>query len=362
MSGKARVINQLSENYDWVIRFSGGPNAGHTLYYNDLKIVRNMLPSTDFSKKWTKSLLTSNMVLEPNDLLDEIKASETLFPGCSKRIYIDPEATVILPEHKQEDRNQNKHIGTTGKGITPAYLSKYNRCATRILDLIKNKHEAIVAMQELGVNFKYVNELGLKNDRCLFEGAQGLLLNIHYGTYPFVTSSDTGIGGIYNSGIAVKLDEVLAVSKIYSTRVGEGVYPTEIFGQEAEDLRKLGNEYGAVTGRPRRVGYLDLPALNYAKIKSGLTSIALTKLDIVSSMKSIKVCTSYSNLPGGRIDPACSEDFFVAKPNYTTVDILQDKDPKIAFKAVFDLIYKVTGLKTKYITNGVNPPDFFELK
>ncbi len=311
--GKGHITHFLSPQYDWVVRFGGGANAGHTIYRNGKKYVHNLLPSIDFTQPHIKGFLGSGMVLDLEQLLKEVTAAEKDFPGVGSRLVVDPDAFVVLPEHKETDKATNSHIGSTNRGIGPAYADKIMRKGVRVLDLIKINNLTIQALMEAGVQFKHVLELKKKFDKSklLFEGAQGVMLDINHGIYPYVSCGDATVGGIYASGFNfVKLDKVYGVAKCYTTKVGEGPFPTELGGEEGEALRKRGNEYGATTGRPRRVGWLDIPALKYACQKGGIDALIVTKFDILSGMKKIPVAKTYEEAP------ICSKDFFTAKPNY----------------------------------------------
>lgn len=327
--GKGHIVHHLAPDYDWVIRFSGGANAGHTIYRDEVKYVHNLLPSFDWRAPRTKAFLGSGMVIDLEQLRIEVANLWGMDKNYASRIYVDPDAFVVLPKHKEEDKATNGHIGSTNRGIGPAYKDKMSRSGTRIRDLLqllaKNDVGAIPKnlfrpgidlweLVEMGVRFEGVLELQqqFKYDKLLFEGAQGILLDINHGIYPYVSCGDATVAGIYACGFSKPdLQTVYGVAKCYSTKVGEGPFPTEILGQEAEDLRKLGNEYGATTGRPRRVGWLDLPALKYACNKGGITNLILTKFDILNGQDSVNVCNAYEDGT-----PTNYKDFFNAKPKY----------------------------------------------
>lgn len=350
---KARVTNYLAKNYKYIVRFNGSSNSGHTFYYRGTKIVRHLLPSADFSHN-NHAVLSSNMVINPEDLLKEVRETCDMFPEAAKRIIVDPNAFVITQKHLEEDRANVARIGSTGKGVGCAYRDKINRCGVRINDLLKDNNEIICELQNLGVRFESVLSLfdEFEMHNILFEGAQSVLLDINFGTYPFVTSSECTLGGIFNSGFAAFMPStVYGVTKAYSTRVGNGPFPTELFGNEAENLRKLGNEYGATTGRPRRVGWLDLPALEYAKKISGFTHLVVAKLDILDGLERIPVCTHYQK------DPHSPCDFFDAKPQMISVPGWKNSKDTSQIKPFIKLISKTIGIPVRYVSCGVKDED-----
>jgi adenylosuccinate synthase len=352
--GKGKVVNYFSDNYEWIVRFSGGANAGHTIYYQNKKYVNHMLPSIKPNSD-AKGFLGAGMVLDLDKLVDELNILENDFPGISSRFYIDLETFLVLPWHKEEDEiiesMRRNPIGTTKRGIGPAYTDKVSREGIKLYYLfdeklledrleniyylkqnyygnkLKSTKEEVFnylinarrKLEKLNVNYASAIEMGkvFRSTSVLFEGAQGVLLDLDFGTYPFVTSSSCMAHGVSSVGFSTfELDNVYGVLKAYTTRVGEGPFPTEIFGDEAEVLRQKGGEYGATTGRPRRIGWLDLPALRYAKIRSGLTGLVITKADVLNGIEKIKVCTKYSIKEEIKDIPSSSYDFFVAKPIY----------------------------------------------
>jgi len=353
--GKGHITHYLSPRYDWVIRFSGGANAGHTLYRNGKKYVHNLLPSIDFTHDHVKGFLGSGMVLDLKKLVEEIDTAEQDFPEVGTRIVVDPDAFVVLPEHKEADKATNAHIGSTNRGIGPAYADKVMRKGVRVSDLIEAKDFTVAQLKALGVEFKTVLEMReeFMTSNLLFEGAQGVLLDLNQGIYPYVSCGDATVAGIYACGFHfVKLDEVYGVTKVYTTKVGEGPFPTELHGEEAEALRKLGNEYGATTGRPRRVGWIDLPALDYAIKKGGITKLILTKFDILNGMEKVPLCNSYEAGP-----PMSSTAFFTAKPKYIEVDGWKDcSDVTYLDDFVYE-VEKATGVDVEYISTGTHTKD-----
>lgn len=349
---KAAIAHRFSQNYEWQVRFSGGANAGHTVYRDGKKYVHNLLPSVDYRHPNTKSFLASGMVIDLAQLYKEVKQLSQDFPGAEKTIYVDPDAFLVTEAHKAQDKAKNAYIGSTNRGIGPAYSDKMNRSGLRIKDIILNRTQEdkgfFELLKELGVNFKHSLELDFK-DNILFEGAQGVLLDINHGTYPYVSCGESALSGIHSSGFSsIKIDKVYGISKAYSTRVGNGPFPTEVFDSEAEELREIGKEYGATTGRPRRIGWLDLPALKYAVKKAGITDLIITKLDILNN-RNFKVCTSYDKTL------VCAEDFNTVKPNYKLIEGWKDASINDSFVEVFlKLIENETGCKVSYYTFGVD--------
>lgn len=321
--GKGHITHHFSRDYDWVIRFNGGANAGHTIYRDGKKFVHNLLPSVDFRVPTVKAYLGAGMVIDLKKLRDEIYLLEDAYPGAASRVYVDREAFMVLDEHVEEDKKTNGHIGSTNRGIGPAYRDKIARKGVRIDDLWTSRHfdpyydDFMYQLCGKGVHFVHALDMEkeMRVSKLLFEGAQGVLLDINHGIYPYVSCSDSTIGGLHSSGFGfAKVDTVYGVAKVYTTKVGEGPFPSELHGEEAEWLRKAGNEFGATTGRPRRVGWLDLPALKYACRKGGIDSLILTKLDILAGRDVVPVCATYQK------PPVCPSDFFDAKPQY--MDIL----------------------------------------
>jgi len=331
--GKGKIVSYLSNDYDWIVRFSGGPNAGHTVYYRDKKFVHHLLPSFSECNLSQKLLIASGVLIDLEVLKKEVEDMMEFFPDIKNRIYIDKKANLILEYHKIVDElfeklKGKKAVGTTRRGVGPAQADKINRIGIRVEDLEDEKllleklemnirmkkelwkDEKIASLNSRKIldsllkiaeffkdNFKslidYRNEI--LNSSVLFEGTQGLLLDIDFGTYPYVTSTSCSSSGIPQStGLAnLKLDKIYGVLKAYTTRVGEGPFPTEDKTELGDELRKAGNEFGATTGRPRRCGWLDLPLLRYAVRYSGVSSLVLTKADILNGIEKIPVCVAY---------------------------------------------------------------------
>lgn len=352
--GKGRIAHEFSKNHKWVIRFNGSENCGHVIYRNNKKYVHHYLPSADYSIPEQKSFLGSGMVINPETLYLEIKKASEDFPNAPASMYIDTSAFVITQDHINFDKEKNKHIGSTGKGVGPAFTDKAARKGTRLYHLINDNAEIIKKLKDLGVNF--VKFLELKEDfektSCVFEGAQSMLLDINMGPeYPYVTSCDTTVSAIYSCGFnTIKLDKVYGVMKPYFTKVGNGNLPTEIFGEEAEKLQKLGGEVGSTTGRTRRVGYLDLVAAKYGTIRGGINSLIVTKMDILNNYGKIKVCNSYGK------DVFGPEDFIDAKPEYIEFEGWQDKN-SIEAEKFCEYIEKYIGVPVEITSWGVNSED-----
>lgn len=377
--GKGHITHHLSKKYDWVIRFNGGANAGHTIYRDGKKYVHNLLPSVDFRVPQVKSYLGAGMVIDLEKLVQEVYEADDAFPGVGKRIYVDKNAFIVESKHKAEDKAKNAHIGSTNRGIGPAYMSKVGREGVRIGDLFaagSDPYYGDFMYQLVGRGVNFVNLLQVRDEmsrgNLLYEGAQGVLLDINHGIYPYVSCSDCTVGGIYSSGFHfAPPTKVYGVAKCYTTKVGEGPFPTELQGDEAEELRKRGNEYGATTGRPRRVGWLDLPALEYACKVSGITDLILTKFDILMGMEKVPLCILYDK------PPKSPSAFFDVTPQYVTMKGWNTVDQysrmfgedEYAVEGVdysgelYDFIRQVeksVGCQVRYISKGTEPKDIIE--
>lgn len=332
--GKGKITDMLAKKSDLVVRYQGGNNAGHTIWVNGTKVVLHLVPS-GILHPHCLSLIGHGVVLEPEAFMKEVNEVRQHIPVTGKNLMVSENTAVITSWHKLIDAAREQKgpvkIGTTGKGIGPAYEDKIGRRGLRVRDLLdrdrllKRLHETAdekifllekkygvtaptieseaARLFELGQQLKEFvgdgyttlqNALAL-GKKVLYEGAQGALLDIDYGTYPFVTSSNTTAAGVHTgAGTASgRIDEVLGITKAYTTRVGEGPFPTELFDDVGAYIQKTGNEVGATTGRVRRCGWLDLPLMRYSIQCSGLTSLALTKLDILSGMKVLRVCYAY---------------------------------------------------------------------
>ena len=330
--GKGKIVDNLSQSVDVVCRFQGGHNAGHTIKVNDEQTVLHLIPSGILHDN-AKCLIGNGVVLALDALDEEITKLKDKGINFQDRFYISSACSLILPSHISIDkvRDKKESIGTTGRGIGPAYEDKIGRRAVRFGDignrsLLKEKIELLVGyhnrlLKELHNHEPHdVNEIfesvikykdlydqfcvdsqdlmykWVKNKKSiLFEGAQGTLLDIDHGTYPYVTSSSTTAGGVSTGlGIGPKfIDKIIGISKAYATRVGEGPFLTELFDENGEMIAKKGNEFGATTGRPRRCGWLDLVALKKAIFTNSVTDLCITKLDVLDEMQEISVCIEY---------------------------------------------------------------------
>lgn len=358
--GKGHIVHHLSKDFDWVVRFAGGANAGHTIYRDKVKYVHNLLPSFDWRIPNVKAFLGSGMVIDLEQLWKEVGSLQNIYTleDRANRVYVDPDAFVVLPQHKEEDKFTNRHIGSTNRGIGPAYRDKVARKGIRIKELLNQGPENyyLDSLIKMGVQFKHVLELKhqMESANLLFEGAQGVMLDINHGVYPYVSCGDSTIAGIYVSGFAwVKLDRVYGVAKCYLTKVGEGPFPTEIHGKEADDLRERGKEYGATTGRPRRIGWIDLPALNYACQKAGITDLIMTKFDILDGMEKIPVCVFYNK------EPMCPSDFVDAQPQYINFPGWKNSK-ELKGRELYDFIRQIeraTECRVRYLSCGIDTED-----
>ena len=331
--GKGKIVDFFAKDYDLVARFQGGPNAGHTLYVNDKKVVLHQIPSGVFHPGII-NLIGNGVVLDPVTLKKEYDTVASFGIDLKKNLFIAERTHLILPTHRALDKaaelsKGNQKIGSTLKGIGPTYMDKTGRNGLRVGDLLdKNfptsyiklrlKHqrlldnfnfqeditaweeeffEALEFLKELNiVNGEYfINNQIKTGKRILAEGAQGSMLDIDFGTFPYVTSSNTISAGVC-SGLGVapqQIRDVIGITKAYCTRVGSGPFPTELDNETGEELRKIGSEFGATTGRPRRCGWIDLVALRFACMINGVTKIVMTKADVLDSFKELQVCTDY---------------------------------------------------------------------
>lgn len=299
--GKGKIIDFLASNYDVVARFNGGANAGHSIYFNDKKYALHLIPSGIFYGK--KCIIGNGVVIDPITLKQEIEVLEADGMDVKNNLYISSNAHIVTPNHILEDLEKEKilKIGTTGKGIGPCYKSKIERTGLRVCDLRNYKitekefYEATEFLLSLQItNIEYF--LNDQYSEILAEGAQGTLLDIDHGTYPYVSSSNSTIGGVMTGlGVSHKnIRNVYGVFKAYMTRVGNGPFVTEVKGKIGEKIRDIGDEFGATTGRPRRCGWLDIPALRYACMINGVTNLVMTKADILNDFDEVKVCIGYT--------------------------------------------------------------------
>ncbi len=331
--GKGKIVDILSEKYDIVVRYQGGANAGHTIKIDDKQFILHLIPS-GILRRDVICVIGSGVVIDPQALLDEIKFLENNNISIKDRLFISHNAHLIMPYHKLLDSISEKgdrKIGTTGRGIGPCYIDKYARKGIKIVDLLNKPHlEKLIRQNieeknailtkvynenELDVDQiikeylefdkvidpyikdvpMYLNQATLENKNILMEGAQGTLLDVDFGTYPYVTSSNpTSGGGCTGTGIPpTKVSSVFGIVKAYTTRVGLGPFPTELDEENGEILRQAGAEFGATTGRPRRCGWFDSFMMKYSRMINGIERVAITKLDVLSYLDEIKVCTAY---------------------------------------------------------------------
>jgi len=335
--GKGKIVDLLSEDLDIVARYQGGANAGHTVVIGGEKTILHLIPSGILQED-TACVIGNGVVIDPVALMDEITLLKNKGIDIEGRLLISHRAHLIMPYHKlldraKESRDADQKIGTTGRGIGPAYVDKANRMGVRIVDLLHRDQLAaklrrnieeknrilseIYHQEELDVDqiiseyvdfdekidpfvtdvSRYLNDAVAAGKKILLEGAQGTLLDVDFGTYPYVTSSNPTSGGAC-TGVGIgptKIDHVLGVIKAYTTRVGMGPFPTEIPDDRDVKLRELGDEFGATTGRPRRCGWFDGVIANFAVRVNGIDSLAVTKLDVLDSLEEIKLCVAYKH-------------------------------------------------------------------
>ena len=331
--GKGKIVDVLTPKYDIIARFQGGPNAGHTLEFEGIKHVLHTIPSGIFRNN-VVNIIGNGVVIDPTILKTEIQKLETLKVDVISKLLISKKAHLILPTHKLLDQASElakgkRKIGSTLKGIGPTYMDKTGRNGLRIGDInssnfkekyerLRDKHFQLLKDTEFINNFNemenefldsinyvknfrhidsehYLNDAGKENKKILAEGAQGTLLDIDFGTYPFVTSSNTITAGTCTGlGVAPnKINKVIGIFKAYCTRVGSGPFPSELNDEVGENIRQLGHEFGATTGRERRCGWIDLPALKYAIMINGVTELSMMKADVLDTFEDIFVCTHY---------------------------------------------------------------------
>lgn len=333
--GKGKIVDVLTSKYDIIARFQGGPNAGHTLEFDGIKHVLRTIPSGIFHKN-SINIIGNGVVIDPVVFQKELEGLEKFNMDVKSKLFISRKAHLILPTHRlldaaSEAAKGKAKIGSTLKGIGPTYMDKTGRNGIRVGDIeladfastyraLADKHEAMIAFYNVDLEYdlkemeeeffasieilktlkfidseEYLNQALKSGKSILCEGAQGSLLDIDFGTYPFVTSSNTTAAGACTGlGIAPnKVKDVFGIFKAYTTRVGSGPFPTELFDEDGQTMAKVGNEFGSVTGRARRCGWLDLVALKYAVQVNGVTQLYMMKGDVLSGFKTLKVCTAY---------------------------------------------------------------------
>ena len=398
--GKGKIVDFFAPNYDVIARFQGGPNAGHTLYVNGEKVVLHQIPSGIFHKGIV-NLIGNGVVLDPVTLKRECEKVASMGVNVKENLFIAQRTNIIIPTHRALDKaaelaKGDEKIGSTLKGIGPAYMDKTGRNALRVGDLLdpefnqlynklKAKHqqllgnynftddisaweaeffEAVEFLKTLNiVNGEYfINAKIAEGKKVLAEGAQGSMLDVDFGTFPFVTSSNTISAGV-STGLGVapnKIREVIGITKAYCTRVGSGPFPTELFDATGDELRKVGSEFGATTGRPRRCGWIDLVALKFACMINGITQIVMTKADVLDSFADLQVCTAY--IVGGKetqeipfeiskvkIDPVYKAFKGWSHPTAdcrTAADFPEQMNTYLAY------INEYLGVEVKYVSNG----------
>lgn len=399
--GKGKITDYLSKKFDICVRFQGGNNAGHTIKFNNNKYALNLIPSGIFNQN-IQNIMSNGMVIDLKALVNEINMLKSKGFDC-ENLHISDRTHVLFPYHIQLDEifeniKGNDKVGTTKKGIGPCYTDKTMRIGIRIGDLL-NKDSFY---KKLSQNIEYVNKILSifnsktfdvtelyneytsyaniikphikdtslflinalnENKKILFEGAQGIMLCLDHGTYPYVTSSSPSAASVaLNCGIPPQsIQKVLGITKSYATRVGEGVFPTEIFSDISNTIRETAHEYGTTTGRARRIGWLDTVVLKHGKRISGITDLAITLLDVLTGFEKLKICTSYM-LDGKEIDyiPSTIEEFNKCKPIYIELDGWYedisnvksfDNIPKNA-KNYIRKIEEITGINVSIISVG----------
>ncbi|RTL59596.1 MAG: adenylosuccinate synthase [Sphingobacteriales bacterium] len=408
--GKGKIVDYFAPAYDIIARFQGGPNAGHTLYVGGKKVVLHQIPSGIFHEGII-NLIGNGVVLDAVTLKRECDTVKSFGVDVHKNLFISERTNLILPTHRALDKaaelaKGNEKIGSTLKGIGPAYMDKTGRNALRVGDLLDRnfttqyiklrlKHqklldslnfqedinaweeeffECIEFLRSLNiVNGEYfINEKISAGKKVMAEGAQGSMLDVDFGTFPFVTSSNTISAGVCTGlGVAPqKIKEVIGVTKAYCTRVGSGPFPTELNDETGELLRKIGSEFGATTGRPRRCGWIDLVALRFACMVNGVTQLVMTKTDVLDSFSQLEACTEY--LVNGKAQN--SIPFQMTRVNIepvykkikgwetditsnNTYDALPEK-----LKTYIAFINKEAGVPVKYISNGPDRDQIIEVK
>ncbi len=410
--GKGKIIDVLAREADYIIRFQGGNNAGHTVVIGDQEFVLHLIPS-GILHPGKVCVIGNGVVVDPQALCDEIESLQKRKITIGSNLKISDQSHLIFPYHKILDQLRETHlgkskIGTTGRGIGPCYVDKMARCGIRLADLMEdevfqeklgdNIHEKNEVFQEVyghpGFSYEEIlesyqgyrekiklyicdtvrllNDAIAKKKNLLFEGAQGTLLDVDHGTYPYVTSSSATAGGACaGTGIGPsKIGRVIGVAKAYTTRVGEGPFPTEFDAAQMKRIRQKGNEFGATTGRPRRCGWFDAVLVRHAVLVNGLDEIIITKLDVLDEDQTIKICTSYQ-YQGKRYDrfPANGKILEECEPIYEehpgwrqqTCEISSFKDLPINAKKYLRRLETVVGAPIKMVSVGSKREQIFSI-
>lgn len=408
--GKGKIVDYLAARYDIIARFQGGPNAGHTLYVKGQKVVLRTIPSGVFQEN-KLNLIGNGVVIDPVTLKEEIENLNTIGVSLKDNLFISHKAHLILPTHRaldaaSEQAKGSEKIGSTLKGIGPAYMDKTGRNGLRVGDILakdwkaryaklKQKHlsmlsmysesvaweewepaffEAVDYLQNLNiVNGEYwINEHLKAGKKILAEGAQGSMLDVDYGTYPFVTSSNTITAGVCTGlGIAPSaIGDVFGITKAYCTRVGSGPFPTELHDETGEALRVAGNEFGAVTKRPRRCGWIDLVALKYTIMLSGVTRLIVTKADVMDGFETIKAATAYkigdtvtAQMPFDicEADIEAQYESFKGWAPVKTSECTTLESLPAEFKSFCNFIEEYLEVKIQYVSNGTGRDNLLKL-
>jgi adenylosuccinate synthase len=397
--GKGKIVDALSPAYDVIARFQGGPNAGHSLEFQNVKHVLHLIPSGIFHPD-KLNIIGNGVVFDPAVFKKEINELGPPVEELVKRLVISTRSNLILPGHRildaaYEHSKGNLKIGSTLKGIGPAYTDKASRNGLRVGDILNkdflklykkqlNNHLLILKNYSFEFNLEeyeagwfegvemlkkfrltnteyLVNELSDKGKKILAEGAQGTMLDLDFGSYPYVTSSNTiSSGACTGLGFSPrKVGEIIGIFKAYCTRVGSGPFPTELNDETGDQLRKRGCEYGSTTGRPRRCGWLDLPALNYAIMINGITRLFITKPDVMSGFETVKVCISYK-IDGKECKEIPNDNYSSIEPVYTELPGWQEEisgirkyeDLPDALKKYIDFIENETGIPVSIVSVG----------
>lgn len=382
--GKGKIVDYFANNYDIVARFNGGSNSGHIVYHDNKKYTLHLIPSGIFYNK--QCIIGNGVVINPVSLKEEIENLESNGIDVKNNLYISKYSHIVTPYHIIEDieNDKNTKIGTTKKGIGPCYKNKADRTGIRVCDINKeylnsfnNSIENQKNIKEFVESLKYLLTLKIANVEyilndnnvdILAEGAQGTLLDIDFGTYPYVSSSNSTIGGVMTGlGVSHKnVRNVYGIFKAYMTRVGNGPFVTEIKGKISDKIREIGEEYGATTGRARRCGWLDIPALRYACMINGVTNLVMTKADVLNDFDEIKVCIGYSYF-----DEDYQEEFSFyrydnniyskkAKPIYKKFNSWNTIDNKQSLEDFILYIEREVGIPISFVSIGKERDDIYE--